>query len=138
MSRRLEDLQPEFAALVRKLLTTCEARGLRLLLTDGLRDFLEQGRLYAKGRTQPGAVVTMARPGQSLHNFGLAADFCFLDETGKATWKGPWQQFGSLVVRAPLVWGGGWRKFSDNPHVQMPGWTWQKASKLWPGGWSPS
>lgn len=46
---------------------------------SGLRTFDEQAKLYAQGRTEPGLMVTRARPGMSFHNYGLATDWDFFE-----------------------------------------------------------
>ncbi|WP_309244896.1 M15 family metallopeptidase [Bacillus sp. WMMC1349] len=44
-------------------------------MTSGYRSFAEQNKLYAKGRTASGKIVTNAKAGQSNHNYGLAVDY---------------------------------------------------------------
>jgi len=39
-----------------------------------LRTFKEQEAIYAQGRTKPGVIVTKAKPGLSVHNYGMAID----------------------------------------------------------------
>mgnify|MGYP001588100493 FL=1 len=134
-SRDLKDFQVAFRVKVEDLLKACKSAKLRVKLTDGLRSFAEQDELYAQGRTKPGKVVTMAKGGQSIHQFGLAADFCFLTSKGEATWDGDWRLFGKMVRGVGLEWGGDWKRFVDRPHVQMPGWTWRRAMLKWPEGW---
>lgn len=92
----------------------------------GYRSMEEQARLYAQGRTEPGDIVTWARPGQSRHNFcpSQAVD----------VWPYPvdWEDreafgelAGALRYRAwlngfALEWGGHWRKNKrDLPHLQI-------------------
>jgi peptidoglycan L-alanyl-D-glutamate endopeptidase CwlK len=56
--------------------------------THTLRTNEEQNKLYAKGRTEPGSIVTYAREGQSFHNFGLACDIVLLvDKDGNGTYE---------------------------------------------------
>jgi peptidoglycan LD-endopeptidase CwlK len=94
--------------------------GKQLRVTEGLRTFKRQEELYALGRTQPGRIVTYARPGQSLHNFGLALDVCFL---GKDPWleKEPelWEKFGQIAEGHGFAWGGAFKKFKDRPHIEI-------------------
>ena len=56
-----------------------EAYGYRLDITSGFRSVADQNTLYAQGRTQPGNIVTNARGGRSLHNYGLAVDVADID-----------------------------------------------------------
>lgn len=118
MAASRNGLDPEFA----KKLTLFERKladhGIKVMLTWGYRSIDEQNRLYAKGRTAPGSIVTKARGGYSWHNFGLAADYAFVIN-GKVTWNGPWDTFGRIAQQCGLEWGGSWKEFKDRPHVQM-------------------
>ena len=51
-----------------------------MVVTQGLRTFAEQDALYKQVPK-----VTNAKCGQSIHNYGLAFDFC-LAEAGKTIW----------------------------------------------------
>ena len=52
-----------------------------------LRTWDEQNRLYQKGRTKPGRIVTNAKAGQSWHNYGFAFDIVLLvDKDGNGTY----------------------------------------------------
>jgi len=117
-------LDPEF----RRKLSAFEQRLLDqdiwVKLTCGYRSIEEQNRLYARGRTTPGRIVTNARGGCSWHNFGLAADYVFL-VNGKVSWDGPWEKFGRIARECGLEWGGDWKRFRDRPHVQ-----WRKGRTL--------
>lgn len=133
-------------------------------LWETFRPITRQEQLYRKGRSAAGkvvdksAVVTNARPGESAHNWGYAADFV-LDvghpmwtnatdrpskERGGAEWDsgtsltgvvirpavfGAWQELGRLARDCDLVWGGAW-EFRDLPHVELPGWK-EKRPKDW-------
>jgi len=46
-------------------------------LVSGYRSFEEQDKLYAQGRTERGNIVTNAKGGESMHNFGASIDYCF-------------------------------------------------------------
>lgn len=98
-------------------------------ITSGYRSATEQDALYAQGRTAPGSVVTQARGGQSMHNYGLAVDVAFVraDNPRLVEWPEPgaprfalWAQLGAAVQRVgggALEWGGAWQ-FIDRPHIQ--------------------
>jgi len=141
MSRKLEDLDPEFREKIGELLVAAQALGLAVVLVQGYRSSLEQELIYAKGRTRPGepcrhtlpprsrpvgtckahpfgATVTKAKPGQSWHEAGLAVDFAW--KVGNSvSWDGPWEKLGTLAESLGLKWGGRWRS-PDRPHVEMP------------------
>lgn len=122
--------------LVRAAQTAAEKRGRVYWLTSGLRDYAEQTRLYALGRTVPnvdattarpmGGTVTNAKAGQSLHNFGLAVDVALDGATERAGLQPDWSPeayavWGEEARRVRLEWGGSWTSFKDYPHVQWPG-----------------
>jgi peptidoglycan L-alanyl-D-glutamate endopeptidase CwlK len=85
---------------------------------EGYRSFAEQERLYAQGRTTPGQIVTNARGGESLHQYGCAVDFVFREEGYNATDK-LWKTFGRVGMEHGFEWGGNWSYFVDKPHLQM-------------------
>ena len=65
-----------------------------------------------------------ARGGQSMHNFGVAADVCLFRD-GVDIWapsEGPNSIYKPVAVLARqlgLVWGGAWRTPYDPGHVQL-------------------
>jgi peptidoglycan L-alanyl-D-glutamate endopeptidase CwlK len=112
-------LHPELVSRWGQLRDRCASQGISILLTQGLRTFEEQAALYAQGRTAPGKVVTNARPGDSLHNYGRAFDIAFRKPDGSVTWDGPWSKVGAIGESLGLTWGGRWRSFPDRPHFQF-------------------
>jgi peptidoglycan L-alanyl-D-glutamate endopeptidase CwlK len=114
-----------------------------------LRTFLEQDSLYAQGRTKlfdnQGkrlGVVTKAKGGQSIHNYGLALDIVLIKDTngdGKvdtASWetnvdfdkdgKSDWMEIVEILKRNGWTWGGDWKSFKDAPHFEKTfGHTWR-------------
>lgn len=52
-----------------------------------LRTISEQNELYAQGRTKPGKVVTFAKGGQSMHNYGLAIDIVLIIDGKKVDYS---------------------------------------------------
>jgi len=138
MSRSLDDLQPHVRAMAKLLLLEAEKRGFPLIVTSTLRTFEEQEAIYAKGRTAPGKIVTKAKAGQSIHNYGLAFDVAFKSPPAKDPFAddNPWLQVGEMGKAIGLVWGGDW-KFKDRPHFEAHGISWQQAAQMWPKGYSP-
>lgn len=120
MAASRDKLDTDFAKRLGIFEAKLAKAGIRVMLTQGHRSIDEQNKLYAKGRTAPGSVVTNARGGYSWHNFGLAADYAFVIN-GKVTWNGPWNVFGRIARECGLEWGGAWKKFIDRPHVQWTG-----------------
>lgn len=119
-SRDLNDLLPHIQLAAEKLVETCAAAGIKLLVTSTYRNHAEQARLYAQGRTTPGKIVTKARPGYSAHNFRRAFDVVPLRD-GKPWWSAPfavWAKMGVIGESLGLEWGGRWKGFIDLPHFQ--------------------
>lgn len=126
-------LHPIFAGQLMLLEGRLVEHGLHFYLFQGLRTFEEQAALYARGRTGIGTIVTNAGPGQSWHNYGLAADYVLdgmPDKSGiqwswntkidaNADGHNDWRQLGEIAESCNLEWGGRWRKFPDLPHIQF-------------------
>lgn len=109
--------------LMNKFIANCKAKGIDVMITQGLRTIEYQNGLYAQGRTKPGRIVTNCRGGYSPHNYGVAFDFCIL-ENGKPDWNTrnkKWYLAGEIGEKIGLEWGGRWTKFIDLPHFQLKG-----------------
>jgi peptidoglycan L-alanyl-D-glutamate endopeptidase CwlK len=93
--------------------------GVHPVIVQTLRTFEEQDLLYQKGRTRPGDKVTNAKAGASYHNYGLAVDFC-LQINGKLVWKvdANWMIVVECFKEHGFSWGGDWKSFKDQPHVE--------------------
>ena len=128
--KRIELLHPSITGEVYKMYDKiCDSLDSNTFcrFTHTLRTIDEQNRLYAKGRTIRGQIVTNARGGQSYHNYGLAIDIVLISE-GKATWdrKKDFDQDGQAdfmeVVKIfkehGWEWGGDFKSFKDFPHFQ--------------------
>lgn len=112
-------LQPS----AKEFVIRCKKAGLGVKIICGLRTYSEQAELFAKGRTQPGAKVTNAGPGQSMHNFGLAFDIgVFVD--GKYLPESPqYASAGAIGKDLGLKWGGDFKSIQDQPHFEVrPHW----------------
>ncbi len=127
---RLEGLQPVIKAAAEALIERSYARGVQIIITQGLRTIAEQDALYAQGRTKPGSIVTNARGGYSNHNFGWAIDFALLLPDGRTvSWDTlrdddkdslpDWSEVVEEAKKLGFEWGGDWRTFKDLPHLQM-------------------
>jgi peptidoglycan L-alanyl-D-glutamate endopeptidase CwlK len=106
---------------------------LQIRVTCSYRTYQDQMAIYAQGRRkgpsgawyieEPKKIVTHARPGESFHNFGLAIDSCFMGddpylekhEFGKDMWRA----FGKTGKNIDLTWGGDFKSFPDQPHLEM-------------------
>ena len=118
--RRIALLHPLIRDKAREFINRAEKElGIKLRITSALRTWAEQESLYAKGRTMPGKVVTNAKPGQSLHNYGLAIDVVEI-RNGKPVWTNPnWKKIGELGKRLGFAWGGDFKTITDLPHFEM-------------------
>lgn len=114
-----------------------------------LRTFAEQDALFAQGRTRLFdangkrlGVVTQAKGGQSIHNYGLALDIVLLVDKDKngtfesASWDdktdfdgdrtADWMEVVNIFKKNGWTWGGDWTKFKDKPHFEKSfGHTWR-------------
>jgi len=121
MSRKLEDLIPILAIKATELIKKAREQEIDVLITSTWRSFAEQQALYDQGRTQPGRVVTWAKPGQSYHNYGLAFDFVPVVE-GTPDWETEktFVTIGQIAEDMRMQWGGRWPGVKrDLPHIQM-------------------
>jgi peptidoglycan L-alanyl-D-glutamate endopeptidase CwlK len=138
--QRIAGIVHPFQVLVRELLGFMEHMGYPMLVTAGVRTQAEQVALYAKGRTQPGAIVTYADGiiKRSNHQAkadgkGYAVDCAFLvdgtDRDGEIdtpTWDAdrPWPLYGTLAEtlgQGKVTWGGRWTSLRDLPHIEWRG-----------------
>ena len=108
---------------------------MKKLVTQGMRTFEEQDNLFNQKPK-----VTNAKGGQSIHNYGLAFDFCLI-EGKKTIWdvakdfdsdKRPdWAEVVEVFKKAGYTWGGDFRSFKDAPHFEKTfGHTWQQLLEL--------
>jgi peptidoglycan L-alanyl-D-glutamate endopeptidase CwlK len=113
---RLAEVHPELARRIEQLAALLS---FPLVVTQGLRTWAQQDALYAQGRTAPGAVVTNARGGWSMHQFGLAVDVAPTDGHS-VDWNGKDAKWTEILAKAPscgLAEGAVWRTFPDEPHL---------------------
>lgn len=119
---RLVRINPQLANRIRLMASELRSQGITIMAVSGLRTFAEQNALYAQGRTTPGSIVTNARGGQSLHNYGLAVDVVPVGANGQPDWNvgsDVWQRIGAAGKNQGIEWGGDWTSFVDRPHFQM-------------------
>lgn len=124
--RRLTEVHPLLASKIRQLSDTVAADQppVHLRVTQALRTWSEQARLYALGRSDPGRVVTNAQPGHSWHQFGLAVDVVPLGQDGQPDWNTShpiWQRLVAAGTALGLQAGARFRTFPDYPHFQLTG-----------------
>lgn len=115
-------LHPVFRVKLADLDAALASAGLPLQLFEAGRAPQRQQELYAQGRISGcgtfGKHVTNAKPWQSFHQFGLAADYVFFVD-GKWTWNEPtpgaWARYTEIAAQVGL------RSLSfERPHVELP------------------
>lgn len=122
MARLLSQLHPEAQAKAELLVEKCKEKGLIIKITDCLRSQKEQNQLYAQGRTISGSIVTNVKYPYSMHNWGVAFDFCRNDGKGAYYDKdGFFTKVGKIGKSIGLEWGGDWKSIVDKPHFQLAG-----------------
>ena len=115
---RIKTLHPSIRERVVAFINDAAREGIFLRLTSANRDWEEQARLYAQGRTTPGPIVTNAEPGESTHNYGLGFDVVPM-VNGQPVWNSDqWDRIGAIGKSHSFTWGGDWNSFSDRPHFQ--------------------
>ena len=120
MSRDISLLHPKLQKIVPEIIQYCARLDLPVLVTDGFRTKAEQDAIYAKGRTEPGTIVTQVRWPNSAHNWGVAFDFC-RNVRGREYDDGDrfFERVAEIAKRFGLEWGGDWKNFVDKPHLQL-------------------
>jgi peptidoglycan L-alanyl-D-glutamate endopeptidase CwlK len=125
----LAKLYPPFASQVRAFILDARAKGFSVGVQCGLRLYADQQALFNIGRDASGnvvgKVVTRARPGFSLHQYGLAVDIVFdLDPSNPGhewSWDEdlPWESLAELGrshgLEPGFFWSGGTQ---DKPHFE--------------------
>ena len=123
----LATLHPEMQKAMRGFLgvakTICAKVGCDVKIISGTRSYMEQDAIYARGRTIPNtSIVTRAKAGHSLHNFGISADIGIFKGKEYFGEHPLYNELGTLGKSLGLEWGGDW-KFVDEPHYQLrPAW----------------
>lgn len=126
--QRLLQVNPLLQQKIHYLANALVKQNIVIRVVQGLRNWEDQAKLYAQGRTAPGDIVTDAPPGHSMHEFGLAVD-CEPSLNGPSS---PYIQDGVagspryLAMRAiaeaeGLVSGSRWVHPVDWPHLQLSG-----------------
>lgn len=101
-------------------------------LYGGLRSVEDQQKLYAKGRTLKGKIVTYTDGVKRKSNhqakedgYGHAFDI-FIYVNGKVTWNSKYYKIVAdhikncaKELKINIEWGGDWTKFKDYPHFQL-------------------
>ncbi|SHE67332.1 M15 family metallopeptidase [Chryseobacterium takakiae] len=129
--QRIEKLHPLVREEVQQIIKDCDealSGRAKVRITQGLRSFEEQEKLYAIGRITSGKKVTNAKAGQSIHNYGLAVDICMMIDGKTASWDtakdwdndqvADWYECVKIFAKYGWDWGGNWKTFKDLPHFE--------------------
>lgn len=131
--KRIDTLHPklrnEVKAIYQEICDRLTNKSVVCRFTSTYRTFAEQNALYAQGRTdKTKPIVTMAKGGESLHNYGLAIDVCLILNGVTASWdfKKDFDQDGVADLMEVIQvfknhgweWAGNWTTFKEFPHVQ--------------------
>lgn len=139
----LDRVHPELRKRLLAVVAALAAKSMALRITDGVRTFAEQDKLFQKGRVLVNGkwqckfvkcrdTVTNAPGGFSNHNYGLAVD-CYPVLDGKIFFDTPknaalatrfsavQKAIGVEGERVGLTWGGRWDSPFDPPHLQLLG-----------------
>ncbi|KMT21495.1 peptidoglycan-binding protein [Clostridium cylindrosporum] len=122
MSKDISLLNSYVKSLAEKFLSKCKEEGLDVIIIQTLRSIDEQDTLYSQGRSKPGSIVTNAKGGYSMHNYGLAFDIA-IKKNGSIVWEDEklYYKAGKIGESLGLEWGGSWKSFKDYPHFQWTG-----------------
>jgi peptidoglycan L-alanyl-D-glutamate endopeptidase CwlK len=112
-------LLPPLHAPARQLVRQAAERGIQIRLISGTRTYAEQQKLYDQGRTEPGKIVTNAKPGSSWHNHGVAFDIGVFKDGEYVPESPAYRTVGHLGKSLGFEWGGDWASIVDEPHFQM-------------------
>ncbi|WP_267406661.1 MULTISPECIES: M15 family metallopeptidase [unclassified Chryseobacterium] len=129
--QRIEKLHPYVREEVKQIIKECDKAltgRAKIRITQGLRSFEEQEKLYAIGRITSGKKVTNAKAGQSIHNYGFAVDMCLIIDGKTASWDtakdwdndgiADWYECVKIFAKHGWDWGGNWKTFKDLPHFE--------------------
>ena len=132
---RLEQLKPEFKAIVVALLQAGYDNGMNPQISCGYRSPEEQDKIYAQGRTEKGSKVTNSKRWQSLHQYRIAVDLFFLKDS-KATFnEDDYHTLWNVACKSKLdakglEWSGNWSGgFRESAHFQLGKQDWKDLAK---------
>ncbi len=127
-SRSLDDLAPVVKARALAFLSECQRAGLDVLVYCTLRSNEEQAALYRVGRSEPGHIVTNAKPGGSKHNPDENGQAWAFDAVPMVGGKPAWSdaamltRMGRCGEAVGLEWAGEWAgALRESVHFQIKG-----------------
>ena len=121
---RLSLVHPALADKIRRMAEALELEKITIRVTQGLRSWDEQAKLWAQGRTTPGERVTKAPGGWSWHNFGMAVDVAPDKDPGPGfipDWNLAHPAWGRIVAVGESLGLTSGISWEDEPHLQLTG-----------------
>jgi len=135
---RIGNVHPCLKEYAVELIKRCYKEGIRVQLSSGYRSPVDQAYIYGQGRSsyiyngkQYGRmkdgngkqfpIISNAKPGTSIHNYGLAIDYFLVTEDGNnSIWtvNSDWKRVAAIAKSMGFEWGGDWSSFRDYPHLQ--------------------
>jgi len=112
-------LHPAFRNRALRTVTRLNAEGIPFGIYEGMRGPWRQNHLFASGRSRTGRLLTPVQAWDSLHQFGLAADFVLALE-GRWSWdcdeahEHMWHRLEAVGLDEGLV-----SKTGERPHLQL-------------------
>lgn len=112
-------LHPAFRNRALRTAARLNAEGIPFGIYEGMRGPWRQNNLYASGRVRPGRILTPVKAFESLHQYGLAADFV-LSVDGHWSWDSDesqarmWERLHAVGAEEGLV-----SKPGEVPHLQL-------------------
>lgn len=94
-------------------------QGIPIRIFETFRARERQSELFAQGRTKPGRIITKADAGDSMHQYGLAADVVMWI-SDKWNWSAT-EHYKKLVPIMESVGLRGGYKWGDWPHWELDG-----------------
>jgi peptidoglycan L-alanyl-D-glutamate endopeptidase CwlK len=92
-------------------------QGIPIRIFETYRSRKRQNDLFAQGRTAQGRIITNANAGDSMHQYGLAADLVMWID-GKWNWSAT-EHYKKLVLIMESVGLRGGYKWGDYPHWEL-------------------
>ena len=127
--KKLQYLHPNLQKFFRELI---KISPYDFSITQGIRTAEEQNKLYQRGRTVPGKIVTNCDGYKLKSNhqtkddgLGHAGDIAVLINN-KITWEEKYYKEVAISARIlmrkyNIEWGGDWKNFKDLPHFEYKG-----------------
>lgn len=112
-------LHPAFRNRALRTVARLNAEGIPFGIYEGMRGPWRQNHLYGSGRSRPGRILTPVQAWESLHQFGLAADFVLVLD-GRWSWDDDeahahmWDRLEAVGADEGLVSRPG-----ERPHLQL-------------------